>query len=293
MSAARSAPDPATDPNAAQRDYWNGAPGQGWVANQAALDALHAGVTRLLLDEAAPAPGARLLDIGCGAGDTTLAFAAAVGPRGTVTGVDISEPLLALARDRAEAADIDTATFLHADAALHRFDPASVDQIVSRFGLMFFADPVAAFRNLATALRPGGTLVFAAWAGADRNPWFSLPLAAAVERLGPSAPSDPDAPGPMAFRDIARVTAILAAAGLSDPSGTARTVDLHLPGGLDAAADLALRIGPATRHIRDKAGTADDARAIAAGVRERLAPFATPDGLRVPATVNFYRAVAI
>ena len=278
------------DPNADQRAFWNGPPGESWVTNQAALDALHARVSALLLAEAAPAPGERVLDIGCGAGETTLAAARAVGPRGTATGVDISEPLLDRARRRAEAADAANAVFLHADAALHRFAPESADLAVSRFGLMFFADPVAAFRNLAPALAPGGRLVFVAWAAADRNPWFSLPLAAAVERLGPAAPSDPDAPGPMAFRDIGRVTRILAEAGFARAEGAVRTVDLHLPGGLEAAADLALRIGPATRHIRDKGGSEDDVRAIADGVRARLAPFVTGDGIRVPAAVNLYRA---
>lgn len=278
------------DPNAAQRDFWNGPSGENWVANQAALDALHAGVSALLLAEAAPAPGARVLDIGCGAGETTLAVARAVGPEGTATGVDISGPLLALARRRAEAAEAANVDFLHADAALHRFEPGSAELVLSRFGLMFFADPVAAFRNLASALVPGGRIVFVAWAGVDRNPWFSLPLAAAVERLGPAAPSDPDVPGPMAFRDSDRVTRILADAGLARATGEVRTVDLHLPGGLDAAADLALRIGPATRHVRDKDGSADDVRAIAATVRERLAPFVTDDGIRVPATVILYQA---
>ncbi len=278
------------DPNAAQREFWNGPQGANWVANQAALDTLHAGVSALLLAEAAPAAGGRVLDIGCGGGATTLAAGRAVGPRGTATGVDISEPLLALARRRAEAAEAANVAFLHADAALHRFEPGSADLVLSRFGLMFFADPVAAFRNLAAALAPGGRLVFVAWAGAERNPWFSLPLAAAVERLGPAAPSDPDAPGPMAFRDSGRVTGILADAGLARAAGEIRAVDLHLPGGLDAAADLALRIGPATRHVRDKGGSEDDVRAIAAGVRERLAPFVGDDGIRVPATVILYRA---
>lgn len=278
------------DENAAQRAFWNGPQGESWVTNQADLDALQAAVADLLLAEAAPRPGARLLDIGCGAGASTLAFAAAVGPRGTVTGIDISEPLLALARARAEDAGADNVTFLHADAAHHPFAATEADQVVSRFGLMFFADPVAAFRNIAAALRPGGTLVFTAWAPADRNPWFALPLAAAVERLGSSETSDPDAPGPMAFRDIGRVTTLLAAAGLSDATGTAREVDLHLAGGLDAAAALALRVGPATRHIRDKGGSDEDARAIAAAVRARFAGFVTPDGIRVPAVVNLYRA---
>ena len=155
---------------------------------------------------------------------------------------------------------------------------------------MFFADPVAAFRNLATALRPGGTVVFVAWAGAEHNPWFSLPLAAAVERLGPPEPAFPDAPGPLAFRDVDRVTAILGAAGLAEARGAAHAVDLRLPG-LDEACGLALRIGPATRLILDKGASDADARAIAAGVRDRLTPFVAADGIRVPARVNLFHAV--
>ncbi len=279
------------DENAAQRDFWNGPVGQNWVTNQAALDALHAGVAALLMAEAAPASGARVLDIGCGAGATTLAVARAVGETGTVAGIDISEPLLALARERAAAEGVANATFLHADAAHHRFETGGADQVVSRFGLMFFADPVAAFANIATALRPGGSIVFTAWGPAEGNPWFGEPLAAAVERLGAGTPANPDAPGPMAFRDIDRVVGILAAAGLAEPQGSARAVDLHLTGGLDAAADLALRVGAATRLLRDKNGSAEDATAIRAAVRERFARFVTADGIRVPATVNVFRAI--
>jgi SAM-dependent methyltransferase len=278
------------DPNAAQREFWNGPQGQNWVANQVALDATLTGVSALLLDEVAAPGGARILDVGCGAGDTTIALARAVGPRGTVTGVDISEPLLALARARAEAAEVENAVFLHADAALHRFEPESVDRIVSRFGVMFFADPVAAFRNLAPTLRNGGALVFVAWAAPDVNPWFSLPLAAAVERLGPAEPSSPEAPGPTAFRDIGRVVAILEAAGFAAVRGEARTVELSLGPDLDAAAGLALRVGPATRHIRDKGGDETDARAIADGIRARFAPYLGTAGVRVPAVVNVFRA---
>lgn len=278
------------DPNAAQRAYWNGEPGRNWVANQSDLDAMLAEVTALLLDEIAPAAGSRLLDVGCGAGETTVALARLVGPGGMVTGIDISEPLLGLARARAEAADLGNVLFLHADAAVHRFEPESVDRIVSRFGVMFFADPAAAFRNLATALRPGGEIVFVAWAEPARNPWFSLPLEAAVERLGPPEPVAADAPGPTAFRDIGRVVGLLEAAGFAAARGEARSVELPLGATLDHAVGLALRVGAATRHIRDKGGDEADARAIADGIRTRFAPFATGAGVRIPATVNVFRA---
>jgi SAM-dependent methyltransferase len=277
------------DENADQRVFWNSQPGQNWLANQADLVALHAGVSDLLLAETAPAPGERILDVGCGASASTLAFADAVGPKGFVTGLDISEPLLARAAERTRDAGLGNVAFVLADAAHHRFTDA-YDAIVSRFGLRFFADPVSAFRNLATALRPGGRIVFAAWTAADRNPWFTLPLAAAEARLGPGAPTPPDAPGPMAFHDIARVVGILEAAGFAEARGLARTVDLHHPGGLDAATGLAGRIGPAMRHIRDKGGSDADTRAIATGLRDAFGRFVTPDGIRVPAEVNLFRA---
>lgn len=281
----------AADDNAAQRDYWNGVAGQSWSLHRADLDTLLTEVSDLLLAAAAPAAGARVLDIGCGAGASTLAFAEAVGPSGRVVGFDISEPLLGLARQRAEAEDLDTATFLHGDAARYRFDAGAADLVVSRFGLMFFADPAAALANIRTALRPGGEIVFVAWAAPDENPWFHVPFEVAVARLGPAEPTPPDAPGPMAFRDIARVVGLLAAAGFDDARGETRDVGLRVPGGIDAAAELALHVGPATRLLRDKGGDEADARAIAATLRDRLAPYATATGVRVPARINLFRAI--
>jgi SAM-dependent methyltransferase len=275
------------DDNAAQRAFWNDAPGRNWITHEAALDALHAGVTGILLAAAVPAPGERILDVGCGAGATTIAFAAAVGPTGTVTGLDISEPLLARAAERARDAGAANVAFIHADAAHHPLDGMTCDAVVSRFGLMFFAHPVAAFRNIATALRPGGRLVFAAWAGPEVNPWFTLPLEAAVARLGAPEPTPPDAPGPMAFRDRDRVLGILDAAGLIDTRAEPRAVDLCLPD-LEAAVALTSHVGAATRLIRDKGGNEADARAIAEGVRERLASYVDATGLRIPAEITLF-----
>ena len=264
--------------------------GQSWVANQAALDALHTGVTELLLTEAAARPGARLLDIGCGAGATTLAFARAVGPAGSVTGVDISEPLLGLARARAEAEDVANATFLHADAAHHRFDPGSVDQVVSRFGLMFFADPPAALATIGAALRPGGAIVFVAWAGPAENPWFALPLAAAVARLGPPEP------GIRTRRDrwpsATSAGSPASSAPPVSPRPRARSMPSisTFPAGSTRPAPSRSASAPATRLIRDKGGDEAAAAAIAADLRARLAPFVSADGIRVPAAVNVFRA---
>ena len=181
---------------------------------------------------------------------------------------------------------------MQGDAQDHRFE-GGLDLATSRFGVMFFADPQAAFRNIAGGLRPGGRLVFVAWGGPEHNPWFALPRRAAVARLGPEPPAPADAPGPMAFRDAARVTGLLAAAGLRDPR--ARPLDLGLPnpGGLDALLDLVGSIGALPRILREQGGTPEDRAAILAVIRDRFAPFATSGGgIRLPARVILFSARA-
>ena len=165
-----------------------------------------------LLNAARPEAGDAVLDVGCGTGASTLKVAGRVAD-GSVVGVDISRPLLDRARSRAEAAEIDNASFLLADAQTHRFPAGGFDVLISRLGMMFFEDPVAAFRNLGRALRPGGRIAFVAWAGVKDNPWFHVPRDAAVSRLGAAPSADPSAPGPLAFQDAGRVARLMAAAG--------------------------------------------------------------------------------
>ena len=281
-----------SEANADQATFWNAQPGQNWVAFQAHLDAQLTEVTDKLLAACAARPGERVLDIGCGAGGSTLALAAAVGPTGHVLGLDLSEPLLARAEERRRDLALAQVRFARGDAEDHPFQPGAFDLAASRFGIMFFADPVAAFRNVARALRPGGRLVFVAWAGPEHNPWFAIPQRAAVARLGPVAPTSPEAPGPMAFRDAARVIALFEAAGLIE--ARAETIDLALPnpGGLDAVIDLVGTIGALPRVLREKGGTPEDRAAILAEIRAAFTPFATPEGVRLPARVILYSAHA-
>ncbi|HET9068319.1 MAG TPA: class I SAM-dependent methyltransferase, partial [Amaricoccus sp.] len=131
-----------------------------------------------------------------------------------------------------------------------------------------------------------------AWAGPEHNPWFTIPQRVAVARLGPVEPSPPEAPGPMAFRDAARLTGLLAAAGLRDPVAEAIDLGLLNPGGIDAMMDLVGSIGALPRVLREKGGTAEDRAAILAEVRAELAAFASPDGIRLPARVIIYTACA-
>lgn len=275
--------------NADQAEFWNGQPGQNWVTHQVDLDAMHAQVTDVLLRACAPQAGERVLDIGSGAGASSFALAAAVAPSGRVQGVDISVPLVQRARERAAERGVANVAFDVADAQEHPFEPGGFDLAASRFGLMFFSDPVAAFRNIASAIRAGGRIVFAAWAGPEVNPWFAWPQRIAVDRLGAVTPTPPEAPGPMAFRDIDRVRAILGEAGFVRGRGESVAVELHHRGGLEAAVRLS-QVGPAARILREKNGTAKDLTAITEKVAEEFAQFRTADGIRIPAFVNVFSA---
>ncbi len=280
--------DDAPHANAAQAAFWTDGPGRIWAAEYRRLDALMAPVTAELLARARIAPGERVLDVGCGAGDTALAAADRVGPGGQVTGLDISETLLDVARQR--AAGRPNVAFLGADAQTHRFAPGALDLILSRHGVMFFADPAATFRNLATALRPGGRIHFAAWAAAALNPWVSEARAEAEARLGSVPPDPPRTPGPFAFAECGHVTDILAGAGFADiVAGEAETA-LEVAGRAEDAAALAATIGPVSYVMRLKGGGEADRAAIIEGLIRRFRRFEAPDGVRLPAVMNFFSA---
>lgn len=275
--------------NAAQADYWSSGPGRRWIDHEEVLDQAMAGILRLLVDGAALRPGDRVADVGCGTGASTLAAAAMVQPD-PVLGVDISEPLLDRARARAEAAGLRNVDFLLADAQTHRFERAAFDVVISRFGMMFFEDPGAAFGNLAQALRPGGRMVFVAWAETARNPWFQIPQEAAIRRLGAPPPTDPQAPGPFAFADADRVVDLLRTAGLGQVRAETLDTVLTPPGDLAAAARVASQVGPAARIMMARNGSEEDAKAIEARIAEGLRPYEQDGSVRVPAVVHLFSA---
>ncbi|HXC54970.1 MAG TPA: class I SAM-dependent methyltransferase [Rhizomicrobium sp.] len=267
-----------TEPaNADQIKFWNGPTGLKWTQFQADMDRNLAAATAGILPFAKAAPGERVLDIGCGAGETSLKLAEAVGPNGRVTGVDVSAPLLGLARARAGAAK--NVAFVEADAAFYPFAPDH-DLVFSRFGVMFFDAPAAAFANIRTALKPGGRLAFVCWRPAPDNQWVALPAGAARGLLPPQPPPDPLAPGPFAFADPGRVAAILTAAGFRDVR--IEKLDGHMDLGRDAdhAAFQMTNLGPLSRALGD--ASVDDAarERVRVAVKAALEDIRTPDGIR-------------
>src|SRR6476661_7483214 len=241
--------DPALahDQNADQIAYWNGPGGQHWTDRQQAQDILLASISELLIDRARAKAGDRIVDVGCGCGATSIAFAQKVGGSGHVLGVDISAPMLARARQIAPAGlPVD---FVLADATVYPFDPASIDLLVSRFGVMFFAEPTLSFANMRKALRPSGRLAFACWREPRENPWLMTPLQAVYKHVPKLPPQGPEDPGPFAFASEARVHRILGEAGFTaiemEPHNLA--LDVAIGRGLEAAVQGAFEIGPASR----------------------------------------------
>ena len=276
--------------NDAQADYWSSDAGRKWITHEAAMDASMTAVLDRVLALAALAPGQRVLDIGCGAGATTGAAAARVGPTGHVTGADISTPLLARARERFAGADrID---FLRADAQTHDFGGARFDRVISRFRVMFFADPEAAFANIRRAMLPGARLAFACWGDPAHIPWFAIPAGIAAARLGPAPEAEPTAPGPTAFRDAARVRDILSAAGFSDVGSVTENIPIRPPGTPRDVAELAGNLGPASFLLRHHEGDAEDRRVIVDGIAAALPPYETETGITLPCEVHLITATA-
>jgi SAM-dependent methyltransferase len=264
--------EPAPIANTAQFDYWNDQAGRTWAALQQQLDQQIAPLGLAAMRALGPQPGQRVLDIGCGCGDTTLALARRVAPGGSVLGLDISAPMLAVARER--AAGEPGIEFLQADAQTARFE-TKFNAAFSRFGVMFFADPASAFATIATALHAGSKLAFVCWRAAAENVWMSAPFLAAQPLLPALPADDPDAPGPFAFANPDRVRSILYDAGYANI-----TISPHdeAIGGFDleTAVHLALRVGPLGRLLREAPEQTDNVQAV---VRDTLQRYDSADGI--------------
>ena len=244
-------PNAPEGPNAAQIAYWNAEAGKTWTQMQEALDLELEPLGQAVMRALAPKAGENLIDIGCGGGTTTLDLAGHVGPLGRVLGVDISSPLLAVAERRGLEAGLANVAFSEADAQTHSF-AGDADGIFSRFGVMFFSQPEAAFANLRSALKTGGRLAFVCWRKAAESQCMSLPMAAAISaapEIAP-APGDPLAPGPFAFADPERLRGILKGAGFRDVNITAYDQPVTV-GDVDATLAFSMRVGMLGALLRE------------------------------------------
>jgi len=260
--------------NAKQVADWNGSVGERWAADQERTDKFTRPFGDAAIVTARVLPGEAVLDVGCGCGDTSLAVAAVVGAQGRVVGVDVSVPMLEVARKRADK--LRNVTFLQADASTAAL-PGPFDLLVSRFGVMFFDEPAAAFTHLRGALKPGGRFAFVCWQTAAENPWASLPAQAARKAIGADPTStDPHAPGPFAFGDSERLRGILHTAGFTNTVIEGFEAPMYLGGSPRSAAEGVTRIGPASRVGLD-AGPAH-LPAIVGAIEHALQPHAAADG---------------
>jgi SAM-dependent methyltransferase len=266
--------------NADMLAFWDGRGGQTWVARQAHTDLTLQPVTEALLAFAAPRPGERVLDVGCGCGGPTLDFARAVGPSGRVAALDISGPMLAEGAARASAAGLANIDWLKADPATAALD--RYDLLTSAFGVMFFGDPVSAFANMRRAAGPKARMAVVCWRSLAENPWMDVPMRAVAPHLPPRPAPAPHAPGMFAFADPGRVAEVLTAAGWGPPRCERLDLDLDIAAGrgLQEAVEQSTQIGAVNSWLRNQ--PVEVVSAAVASLREALAPHADGASVRLP-----------
>jgi SAM-dependent methyltransferase len=274
----------ALDANAAQRRYWNTVAGPRWVATPGFREWRNQESTALLLARLGLAGGESVLEIGCGTGALTVPLATAVGDHGRVVAVDISEPMLGAARQRVGESGLHNVTLLHGDAQVFEFEPAAFDLAASRMGVMFFADPVAAFRNIGGALKPGGRLLFACWAPLAENRHWLISYDVALRHLGPPAPPPAHDPGPLAFGDPDYIRRVLARAGFAEIT-VERAYPTIIGGSPEEEARQALMMGPTARLIEEKKPSEATRQTIAREIEAAFVAEASSGSIRLPGTI--------
>jgi SAM-dependent methyltransferase len=278
--------------NQGQIEEWNGGSGERWLRYQERLDDALAPFGAAALDAASPGAGERVLDVGCGCGATTLELARRVGADGYVLGADISAPMVERARVRARE-QTPSPEFQLADASRLVFDGERFDLLFSRFGVMFFDQPVPAFAHLRSLLRPGGRLVFACWRPLAENEWVTLPLEVARPWLPDTPPADPHAPGPFALSDSDRTRRILTEAGFGYVLVRPFDAGMRIGTGVTAlqdAAEYLFQIGPTARQLREQAGPAQ--AEIRQAILRELTSRHRPEGVVLNAAIWIVTAVA-
>jgi SAM-dependent methyltransferase len=272
--------------NVAQIEYWNAIAGETWAKFQELLDRQIEPLGLAAIDALKPAQGEHIVDIGYGCGQSSLALASRVAPTGSVVGVDLSKPMLEVARRRLPPAPSLRVDFRQLDAQTGDIGRSVFDAAFSRFGAMFFSDPAAAFARVRASLKPGGRLAFVCWRSLGENPWMQAPLQAALPLIPPVTPPDPTAPGSFAFADANRVRSILASAGFV--SVTSNPFDARIGvGDVEQSLQLALKVGSLGAALREQPELSGK---VAGAVKDALSMYLTPDGVLMPAAVWIVQA---
>ena len=272
-----------------QKQFWNSESAERWVKNNKSMDRLLAPLTEILFAIADVKVGEAVLDLGCGVGSTTERAGQATGSSGKVLGLDISAPMLKAAQEKSEAEHV---SFLEADASSHDFSATSFDLAMSRFGIMFFADPVAAFSNIRGALKPDGRIAMACWGPRSDNPWFQLPMDVVAEFCGPQPKIPARAPGPTAFGETDYVESILNGAGFRNIDIESREIWLDAGDDIDQTARYVMFMGPASRALAQYKPEQDVLDQMVADAKQRLQPYQTARGMEVSGLVHYLTAVA-
>lgn len=264
------------DVDSDQFDFWNGEHGVAWARHAAVVDTMFAELTEAVLDGAGIGVGDRILDLACGAGGTTLAAADRATPIGSVAGIDISAPMIDVARERLYEAGAGNVTLILGDAATYPFAAQSFDALVSRLGAMFFDDPAAAFAQLRAALAPGARVCLGVWRTPRENPWAMEPISAARDFIEMPPRPGPEEPGPFSFAEPDRVQRVLGAAGFDEVALAPLDLAIPLGAGVDDALAFTMEMGPLAAPLTAATGRNRE-RAVAA-IRDCLAANLDADG---------------
>ena len=261
----------------AQSEYWDGQAGEHWTAFRQRYDELLGGFGHAAIDRADPQPEERYADIGCGTGATTLELGRRVGPEGFVIGIDLSGPMLETARERATEERLAHVRFAKADAARYRFEPSSLDGVLSRFGVMFFDEPVDAFGHVRGALRPDGRLVFVCWQEVLANEWITVPASAIIQQLPMPQLGIMRGPGLFSMSDAAVVRSILERAGFAEVEIESLVLPQRFGDNVDDAISFMMQTQIAASIL--VGADAQQVDAVVRSMRDTLEPHVRKDGV--------------
>jgi SAM-dependent methyltransferase len=265
--------------NAPQIEYWNGPAGDHWAKLADSQDVMLEPLGLAAMGACDIQPGHTVLDTGCGSGTTTFEIARRVGAEGRVLGIDLSAAMLDVGRKRLDSHGIDNVTFENKDIATYPFEKGMFDRVFSRFGVMFFVDPVPAFTKIRSGMKPGARLAFVCWQALNKNPWMETPFKVALQHVPAPPPADPEAPGPMAFADPDRVRRILTAAGFDAINLEALELNLSFGADVRSTAQKLVQLGPAARLLGNEP---DDVKArVEDELREAIAGYQTDSGVKI------------